>query len=131
MGKKQVIRLTESDIHNIVKEAVNSILIKEDIYSDQWEDEIRMFFDGLKNGEAIVDDGTYVAVEYGHDKNDPRFIYYKEGDKTLTDDHFSAQHSRYLEDGELMLIKNIVKFDYGIDIKVPQFDEETGLWYEV
>jgi hypothetical protein len=32
MGKKQVIRLTESDIHNIVKEAVNSILIKEDIY---------------------------------------------------------------------------------------------------
>ena len=30
-----------------------------------------------------------------------------------------------------MLIKNIVKFDYGIDIKVPQFDEETGLWYEV
>lgn len=130
MGKKQVIRLTESDIHNIVKEAVNNILLKEDIYSDQWEDEIRIFFDGLKNGEAIVD-GGYVVVEYGHSKDDPRFIYYKEGDKTLTDDHFSTQHSRYLEDGELMLIKNIVKFDYGIDIKVPQFDEETGQWYEV
>ena len=26
MGKKQVIRLTESDIHNIVKEAVNRVL---------------------------------------------------------------------------------------------------------
>ena len=62
MGKKQVIRLTESDIHNIVKEAVNNILIKEDIYSDQWEYEIRMFFDGLKNGEATTKTirGSYI-----------------------------------------------------------------------
>ena len=81
---KKVVRLTESDIKNIICESVGHI------YTEQWADETREFMDGLENGEAIVeDDIVYVQImRRMTPKNDPRYVYFKRGDNRLHDDHF-------------------------------------------
>ena len=73
-----------------------------------------MFFRGLNNGQAIVDDDC-VAVEWGDDETDPRFIVYEYGDMRLRDDHFSMQHSRYLTEKEIKDIYFILKRVYHTD----------------
>lgn len=112
-----------------VNESVNRIL--NESFAEQWEDEIKIFMKGLKNGQAIVTDNgvdvKYVAVEWGHSDKDPRFIYYEEGDDRLTDDHFSQQHSRRLTQNELSEIKYCAKRYYGEDIYIPDdeyYDED-------
>ena len=95
-------------------------------FAEQWEEEIQIFFDGLKNGEALVDNG-YVAVEWGHDERDPRYICYKEGEDRLTDDHFSQQHSRRLHWDEIKEIRDCAKRMYGVDIEIP----EEEYWDEI
>ena len=89
-------------------------VLKESIYNRQWEGEIQLFFRGLNNGQAIVDDDC-VAVEWGHDETDPRFIVYEYGDMRLRDDHFSKQYSRSLTEKEIKDIYWILKRVYNID----------------
>ena len=73
-----------------------------------------MFFRGLNNGQALVDD-DYVAVEWGHNEKDPRFIVYEYGDMRLRDDHFSKQYSRSLTEKEIKDIYWILKRVYNAD----------------
>ena len=73
-----------------------------------------MFFRGLNNGQAIVNDDC-VAVEWGHNEKDPRFIVYEYGDMRLRDDHFSKQYSRSLTEKEIKDIYWILKRVYNID----------------
>lgn len=113
------------NLKRIIKESVISVL-REQSFNEQWEEEIKIFFDGLENGEALVD-GGYVAVEWGSSENDPRFIYYKEGEDCLTDDHFSMQHSRRLYWEEISKIRDYTKQIYGIDIEIP----EEEYWDEI
>ena len=89
-------------------------VLKESIYNRQWEGEIQLFFRGLNNGQAIVDDDC-VAVEWGHDETDPRFIVYEYGAMRLRDDHFSAQYSRTLTEKEIKDIYWILKRVYNTD----------------
>lgn len=63
----------------------------------------------------------------GSSENDPRFIYYKEGEDCLTDDHFSMQHSRRLYWEEISKIRDYTKQIYGIDIEIP----EEEYWDEI
>jgi hypothetical protein len=105
-------------LKRLIKESVISVL-REQFFNEQWEEEIKIFFDGLENGEALID-GGYVAVEFGSSENDPRFIYYKEGEDCLTDDHFSMQHSRRLYWDEISKIKGYAKQIYGVDIEIPE-----------
>lgn len=112
-----------------LKENVDRLVrevLKESIYENQWEDEIRIFFEELKKGNALVEDG-YVAVEYYSSDEDPRYIYYKEGEDHLTDDHFSMQNSRRLDWDEISMIRDCAKNIYGVDIYIP--DDEY--WDEV
>ena len=88
--------------------------LKEGIYDQQWEYEIQLFFRGLNNGQALVDD-DYVAVEWGHNEKDPRFIVYEYGDMRLRDDHFSKQYSRSLTEKEIKDIYWILKRVYNTD----------------
>lgn len=88
--------------------------LKEGIYDRQWEYEIQLFFRGLNNGQALVDD-DYVAVEWGHNEKDPRFIVYEYGDMRLRDDHFSKQYSRSLTEKEIKDIYWILKRVYNAD----------------
>lgn len=111
-------------VDKLVNESVKRIM--RESFEEQWEEEIKIFLDGLKNGKAIVD-GEYVAVEWGHSENDPRFIYYKEGENCLTDDHFSMQHSRRLHWDEISKIRDYTKQIYGVDIEIP--DDEY--WDEI
>ena len=69
-----------------------------------------MFFRGLKNGQALVDN-DYVAVQWEYD----RFIVYEYGDMRLRDDHFSKQYSRSLTEKEIKDIYWILKRVYNID----------------
>ena len=103
-------------VDKLVNESVKRIM--KESFQEQWEEEIQIFLDGLKNGEALIDDG-YVAVEWGHNESDPRFIYYKEGEDRLTDDHFSIQHSRRLYWEEISSIRDLCKRIYGVDIYIP------------
>lgn len=89
-------------------------VLKESIYNRQWEGEIQLFFRGLNNGQAIVDDDC-VAVEWGHDETDPRFIVYEYGDMRLRDDHFSKQYSRSLTDKEIGDIYWALKHIYNVN----------------
>ena len=89
-------------------------VLKESIYNRQWEGEIQLFFRGLNNGQAIVDDDC-VAVEWGHDETDPRFIVYEYGEMRLRDDHFSKQYSRSLTDKEIGDIYWALKHIYNVN----------------
>lgn len=73
-----------------------------------------MFFHGLNNGKAFVEN-DFVAVEWGHNQTDPRFIIYEYGDMRLRDDHFSKQHSRYLTDKEIGDIYWALKRFYNVN----------------
>ena len=73
-----------------------------------------MFFRGLNNGQAIVDDDC-VAVEWGQDETDPRFIVYEYGEMRLRDDHFSKQYSRSLTDKEIGDIYWALKYIYNVN----------------
>lgn len=117
----------KNKVKRIISESVRRIILEN--FDKQWEDEIKIFFDGLENGEAIVDNG-YVAVEWGHNESDPRFIYYKEGEDRLTDDHFSMQHSRRLYWDEIKEIQNLAKQVYGVDIYIPddEYYDELEDW---
>lgn len=88
--------------------------LHEGLYDKQWEEEINIFLKGLKTGQALVDN-NYVAVEWGHNETDPRYIVYYYGDNRLTDDHFSQQHSRVLSDKEIRDIYWLLKNKYGMD----------------
>lgn len=117
MGKKII--LNEATFKRLIKKVLN-----EDIYEDQWEDEIKMFFDGLRNGNASVDNDT-IFVEYeqgdddGYDERYPRYIYYKNGENCLNDDDFCVQHSRPLTDGEMAELRNLAS-EYGMEVDVPE-----------
>ena len=114
-----------------LKENISRVVktVLKESFEEQWEEEIQIFLNGLKNGEALIDDG-YVAVEWGHNESDPRFIYYKEGEDRLTDDHFSMQHSRRLYFDEIKEIQNLARQVYGVDIYIPddEYYDELEDW---
>lgn len=115
-----------SKLKHVITESVKRAINEN--FAEQWENEIKIFMKGLINGRALVDNG-YVAVEYGHSDNDPRFIYYKEGEDRLTDDHFSQQHSRRLTWDEISTIKDCAKRMYGVDINIPDDEYYDELYY--
>ena len=121
-----LIRLTESDLHMIVKESVNKLLNESFETKQQWEREKRAFFSGLKNGKAIVD-GDMVAVELGrHNERDPRYVCFRLGDNKLTDDHFYVQNSPTLSKRSLNNLYQLLSFVYGVDVSEYQYDEGYG-----
>ena len=132
--------LDEGKIRSIIRESLSGIYgdgingsfaTTGGIYGDQWEKEIEIFLDGLSKGRALIDNGI-VAVEWGYDEKDPRFIYYREGDDRLTDDHFSQQHSRRLYWEEISDIRDLCKRIYGVKIEIPDdeyWDEVEGGYY--
>lgn len=113
---KKIIRLTESDLHNIVSKSVNKILKESDDVKRQWESEKRAFLRGLKDGKALVDDNM-VAVEIGrHNERDPRYVCFRFGGNRLTDDHFYVQSSPALSKRVVDNIYRILNFVYGVDV---------------
>ena len=118
---KKNISLTEEQVQNVLAKVVGRIL-KENNYKtknkckcadlnesegyDQWKHEAKMFMDGLRNGQAIVDgDIAYVQVfKRATPKNDPRYVYIKKGDKRLHDDHYYLQNSPVLSKRTLTAI---------------------------
>ena len=117
-------KLTEEKLRKIVHNCITEIL-REDRDADQWESEKRLFFKGLANGSALFDNG-FVGVFYPgtENTNDPRMIYYKEGDNRLTDDHFYIQHSPVLSNRELKDIQ-LYTNKFGVNIEVPlEFEDE-------
>jgi len=129
--RKKVSKLIGKGVRQVLKENISRIVktVLKESFQEQWEEEIQIFLDGLKNGEALIDDG-YVAVEWGHNESDPRFIYYKEGEDRLTDDHFSIQHSRRLYWEEISSIRDLCKRIYGVDIYIPddEYYDELEDW---
>lgn len=115
-------KITETRLRNMIAECIKEMYNNQkDIYAKQWADEKQMFFDGLANGEALIDNG-FVAVAYQGtaNSNDPRWIYYKEGDNFLTDDHFSMQHSPELDLSELKDIQWYAEKE-GMHIDIPDY----------
>lgn len=101
---------------------------------DQWEDEIKIFMNGLKSGDFIEFGEKSIGVEWrqGSNSNDPRFIVFEFGDSRLRDDHFSMQHSRRLTDDELKDIRDVMvrmgmvdkyEFDMEYNLNMEQFYE--------
>lgn len=101
---------------------------------DQWEDEIKIFMNGLKSGDFIEFGEKSIGVEWrqGSNSNDPRFIVFEFGDSRLRDDHFSMQHSRSLTDDELKDIRDVMvrmgmvdkyEFDMEYNLNMEQFYE--------
>lgn len=88
-----------------------------DIYVEQWEDEIKRFFDCLNRGDYEIC-GDSIFVPYDNEtmeSNDPRFIAYDFGDTRLRDDHFCVQHSPQLSDSQLRRILSELE-DNGVNV---------------
>ena len=84
---KKVIRLTESDLHKIIKESVNNILseYKNDstrFYNDRVDDYIS---DGLNDKDARID-ARYDAINNGWKKRVYRLPYNNKSDEELATD---------------------------------------------
>ncbi len=124
---KKIIKLTEKDLHKLVKESVRRIINEEYTTKDQWEDEIKIFMDGINTGDFIEFGENSIGVEWrqGTNSNDPRFIVFDYGDNRLRDDHFYVQHSRPLTDDELKDIRDVM-VRMGM-IEKSEFDMEYGI----
>lgn len=91
--------LTEENLNRIVecvvKRTIKNILKESDQTDEQWKNELRAFMNGLRRGEAIIeDDVVYVQIWKGRTaSNDPRYVYFKRGGNRLYDDHFYMQKS--------------------------------------
>ena len=100
--------LEKTNVSDIPKyEISNASLneLEENPHNDrnQWNDEYRMFMDGLEKGQyEIFNDTLYVQIfNKSTQDNDPRFVYIKKGEDKLHDDHFYIQNSPVLSDNQL------------------------------
>lgn len=83
--------------------------------ANQWNDEFKMFIQGLRNGEAIEVGDNTIAVEIFKGKtasNDPRYVTFTKGDNRLQDDHFYIQHSQPLKPKYIREIYNCAGWEY-------------------
>ena len=95
-----------------------------DFYKQQWDEEKKMFFDGLKKRNyLLLENSIHIFYPGTENTNDPRTIAYEFGDNRLKDDHFSMQHSEPLSCKELSDIFFILKKE-GIDV------EQYDIYYE-
>ena len=71
--------------------------------ANQWNEELKMFMDGLRHGDyEVMGDTLFVQIFKGRTSdNDPRFVYIRKGENRLHDDHFYIQNSPPLEDSDL------------------------------
>lgn len=95
--------------------------------ANQWNEEYRMFIDGLNNGNYDVNGDTlYVQVFIGRTPdNDPRYVYIKKGERKLHDDHFYIQNSPDLGDEQLKDIYYAV----GWEDELPNLIDYNGFTY--
>jgi hypothetical protein len=106
MKKKQLIRLTEGDLHRVIKESVNKILLENDFSNDN---KLDLFF---KKWEELTEFGvTYLNKkdkEYVIDriKNDKYLMqYFERGEfgkiiREINDDVAEMQWRRYVRQHE-------------------------------
>jgi len=82
-------------VESVVKSTIKNILKESDQTDEQWKNELRAFMNGLRRGDAIIeDDAVYVQIWKSRTaSNDPRYVYFKRGGNRLYDDHFYMQQS--------------------------------------
>jgi len=96
-----------------------------DIYVQQAMEELRIFFDGLKSGKAIVDNDM-VMVPYTESEDNDRYIVYEFNNPNyLRDDNFSIQHMKLSSSGKNKIL-NFLQDKYGIRLN----DESNEEMYE-
>lgn len=71
--------------------------------ANQWNEELKMFMDGLRHGDyEVMGDTLFVQIFKGiTPDNDPRYVYIRKGENRLHDDHFYIQNSPPLNDLDL------------------------------
>lgn len=108
MNKKQVIRINENQLKQIVMESVKRVLTEESESDYQWKNELRAFMRGLRSGDYFTDNDTvYVQIwKRQNGPEDPRYVYFRKGDTCLHDDHFYMQDSPRLSTRTLNTINN-------------------------
>ena len=82
--------------------------------ANQWNDEFKMFMQGLRNGEQIEFGDNTIAVEIFKGRtseNDPRYVTFTKGDNRLQDDHFYIQHSPSLKPSIIQEIYSLVGWE--------------------
>lgn len=121
--------MQENKIRRIVSESVRKVLREwgNEGYDEQWEEEIEMFLDGLKNGSAICDEN---AVYVNYEGDEDRYIYLKRGERRLSDDSYYIQHSRTLDNDEMKIILNALSRYYGEDWSDEYYDIYDDEYYK-
>ena len=82
--------------------------------ANQWNDEFKMFMQGLRSGEQIEFGDNTIAVEIFKGRtseNDPRYVTFTKGDNRLQDDHFYIQHSPSLRPSIIREIYSLVGWE--------------------
>ena len=83
--------------------------------ANQWNEEFKMFMDGLRNGLGLDFGDNTIAVEIFKGKtpsNDPRYVYFSKGDTCLHDDHFYIQNSPQLKPNRIREIYDYAGWNY-------------------
>lgn len=91
VNKRNLNRIVES----VVKRTIKNILKESDQTDEQWKNELKAFMNGLRRGDAIIEDNViYVQIWKSRTaSNDPRYVYFKRGGNRLYDDHFYMKQS--------------------------------------
>lgn len=119
--KEKIIRLTESQLHNIVKNTVKSVL-KESGSTDvdnHWNNMIRLFLRRLKEGKGEIGDRcVYVNCADAREIRDgySREVIYSFNSNRLRDDDCYVQHSRPLTQRELNRLYDILENVYNVNM---------------
>ena len=122
-SKKQIEEARLKKIHEGHKMTKKEL--KESFDTDeQWAHEIKMFMDGLRRGDYMLDGDTlYVEIFMGQTaENDPRYAYIRKGENRLHDDHFYMQDSPILSDSQL---KDIY-YNAGWEDMLPELIDYNG-----
>jgi len=100
--------------------------------ANQWNDEFKMFMQGIRNGEAIEFGDNTIAVEIFKGRtasNDPRYVMFTKGDNRLQDDHFYIQHSQPLNPKYIREIYNCAGWEYDENCEdYEQLNEDEVDW---
>jgi hypothetical protein len=108
---KKLIKLTESDLHRIIKESVNKVL-KEGYFDDENYQDFLEFCDRYEHDEDDEDDDHYEYNKYdfGEDDGDNE----DERKNTAVQYILSGKLDDFIIDNELKVSSDMISLDYGL-----------------
>ena len=115
--------LNEERKEDYAKKIIKEALEEMDVYQEQSSREVQIFFQGLENGSAVVDEKAAAVPyseegEYENDEPSRWIVYEYDNPGYIRDDGFSIQHIKLTGDMDRR-IQNAIYNNYGVTVPDP------------